>query len=154
MLQKWADEYRGDLGIALTDTIGVDAFLRDFDLYFAKLYDGVRHDSGDPYEFANKVITHYNSLNIDPLTKTIVFSDGLDFPRAIKLAKKFHNKIKVAFGIGTNLLNDFSTFTPLQIVMKLTKVNGRPVAKLSDSPGKTMCKDKMYLKYLKKVFNV
>lgn len=154
MLQAWVDEYRGDLGIALSDTLGIDAFLRDFDGYFAKLYDGVRHDSGDPIEWGEKVIAHYNSLGIDPRTKSFVFSDGLDVPKALEILDHFRNRVNVTFGIGTNLTNDFGDITPLQIVMKITKCNGSPVAKISDSAGKGMCHDDAYLDYLRKVFNI
>ena len=153
MLEKWVQEYRGDLGIALTDVIGIDAFLRDFDLYFAKLYDGVRHDSGDAYIWGNKVIDHYESLGIDPKTKTLVFSDGLDFDKALNLYNYFYEYIKVGFGIGTWLTNDVG-LEPLNIVLKIVECNGQPVAKISDSPGKGMCNDPEYVKYLKKVFKV
>jgi nicotinate phosphoribosyltransferase len=151
MLQKWVDEYRGDLGIALSDTLGFDKFLTDFDLYFAKLYDGARHDSGDPAAWAERMIAHYERLRIDPKSKTLVFSDGLDFPKAAALWRRFHDRAFVMFGIGTNLTNDFDGVTPLNIVVKLTECNGRPVAKLSDSPGKTMCEDEAYLRYLRSV---
>ncbi len=154
MLQAWCNEYRGDLGIALSDTLGVDAFLEDFDLYFAKLYDGIRHDSGDPDVWARKVICHYSKLGVEPKTKTLVFSDGLTFETAAKIYNKFKFAAKVSFGIGTNLTNDFEDITPLQIVMKIVKCNGLPVAKISDSPDKGMCNDKEYLTYLKKVFNI
>lgn len=153
MLQSWVDEYRGDLGVALTDVIGIDAFLNDFDLYFAKLYDGLRHDSGDPEWWANKVIDHYKKLKINPKTKTLVFSDGLNFKKASQLYEKFKNVTNVSFGIGTNLTNDFEGITPLQIVMKIVECNGRPVAKISDSPGKGMCRDEEFVAYLRKVFN-
>jgi nicotinate phosphoribosyltransferase len=153
MLQAWVDEYRGDLGIALTDVINIDAFLKDFDLYFAKLYDGLRHDSGDPYQWANKVLEHYQKLGIDPKTKTLVFSDGLDFNKAAKLYKTYRDSINVSFGIGTNLTNDFEGITTLPIVMKIVECNGSPVAKISDSPGKGMCQDQQYVDYLKKVFH-
>lgn len=152
-LENWVKEYRGDLGIALTDTIGMDAFLRDFDLYFAKLYDGCRHDSGDPFVWCNKLIKHYESLHIDPRTKTAVFSDGLTIPKSLELYTAFHDKIKLSFGIGTNLTNDVG-FTPLQIVMKVVECNGSPVAKISEDAGKQMCEDDSYTAYLKKVFNV
>lgn len=151
MLETWVQEYRGNLGIALTDVIGIDAFLKDFDLYFAKLYDGVRHDSGDPYEFGEKMIAHYEKLKIDPITKSLVFSDGLDIPTAIELYKYFAPRIKVSFGIGTNLTNDVG-FDPLNIVLKMTKCNGQDVAKISDSPGKSMCTNAAYIQYLKSVF--
>jgi len=152
-LQAWADEYRGQLGIALSDVVGIDAFLRDFDAYFAKLYDGCRHDSGDPYEWCNKLLKHYENLGIDAKTKIAVFSDGLTIPKAINIAKTFNGKIKISFGIGTNLTNDLGP-KALQIVIKMTKCNGFPVAKISDSPGKQMCKDQQFLDYLKKVFQI
>lgn len=154
MLETWVQEYRGDLGIALTDVIGVDAFIKDFDLYFAKLYDGVRHDSGDPISFGEKIIEMYKNLRIDPMTKTIVFSDGLEFGKAIYISNHFKDKINVSFGIGTNLTCDLYGVTPLKIVMKMTKCNGQPVAKISDNPGKEMCEDEEYINYLKKVFKV
>ncbi len=154
MLSRWVEEYRGDLGIALSDTLGFDKFLMDFDLYFAKLYDGVRHDSGDPAAWARRMIAHYESLRIDPKTKCLVFSDGLDFEKARALHREFAPKINVVFGIGTNLTNDFDGITPLQIVVKLVECNGRPVAKLSDNPAKTMCRDEGFLSYLKKVISV
>jgi nicotinate phosphoribosyltransferase len=153
MLDAWVKEYRGDLGIALSDTLGFDAFLRDFDLFFAKLYDGCRHDSGDPYAWCEKLISHYEKLKIDPKTKSAIFSDGLTFPLALDLCDEFSDRIKTSFGIGTHLTNDRG-FEPLQIVIKLTKVNDHPVAKISDSEGKGMCEDEEYLKYLKSVFNV
>jgi len=152
-LDVWAREYRGDLGIALTDVVGVDAFIRDFDRYFAKLFDGVRHDSGCPFEWARKMIAHYEKLGIDPKTKTLVFSDGLDIPLAFELLTEFHEITSVVFGIGTNLTNDVG-IKPLSIVMKMTLCNGQPVAKISDSPGKTMCNDEGYLTYLRKVFAI
>lgn len=152
MLQSWVDEYRGDLGIALTDTVGLDAFLQDFDLYFAKLYDGLRHDSGDPLWWAEKVIAHYRKLNIDPRTKTLVFSDGLSPQKAVEIAEALKGQCRISFGIGTNLTNDFTGLDPLQIVMKIVNANGQPVAKVSDSPGKGMCKDEDFLKYLMKIF--
>jgi len=154
MLENWVKEYRGSLGIALTDTIGIDAFLKDFDLYFAKLYDGVRQDSGNPYIFGNKIIEHYKKLRIDPMTKTIVFSDGLDFSMIPLIESYFKGKIKTSYGVGTNLTNDPHYGYPLKIVMKMTECNGQPVAKLSDTPGKGMCKDQEYVNYVKKVFSV
>ena len=152
-MQGWADVYRGDLGIVLTDIVGFDAFLKDFDAYFAKLYDGVRHDSGCPFDFGEKMIAHYEKLGIDPRTKTIVWSDGLDFPKMIALFKQFDGRIKTAFGIGTNLGNDVG-YQPLSIVMKMTTFNDLPVAKISDSPGKMMCKDEEHLELLSRTFNI
>ena len=152
-LQSWAEEYRGQLGIALSDVVGMDAFFRDFDGYFSKLYDGCRHDSGDPYEWCDKLLKHYESLGIDPMTKLAVFSDGLNVPKAMEIAKKFYKKIKISFGIGTNITNDLGP-KALQIVIKMTKCRGLPVAKISDSTGKQMCKDQQYLDYLKKIFQI
>ena len=152
-LQTWANEYRGHLGIALTDTVGMDAFLRDFDLYFAKLFDGCRHDSGDPYTWCYKLINHYNKLDVDPRTKTAIFSDGLNLWKAASIYKRFKDSIRVSFGIGTNLTNDMGIKAP-SIVIKMVECNGRPVAKISDSAGKGMCKDEAYLSNLKKVYNI
>lgn len=152
-LEKWVQEYRGDLGIALTDVVGIDAFLNDFDLYFCKLFDGVRHDSGDPYEWAEKMLAHYKTMKIDAKTKSFVFSDSLDFPKALDLYKTFGDKAKTFFGIGTNLTNDLG-YKPINIVLKMTECNGSPVAKISDAAGKTMCKNEAYLAYLKQVFDI
>jgi nicotinate phosphoribosyltransferase len=150
-LEGWVQEFRGDLGIALTDVVGMDAFLRDFDLYFAKLFDGLRHDSGDPVAWGEKAIAHYQKLRIDPSTRRLVFSDSLDVPRAIELYRHFSGRVQTAFGIGTNLTND-TTVKPLNLVMKIVSCNGQPVAKLSDSPGKTLCTDETFVSYLRQVF--
>lgn len=152
-LEDWVQEYRGDLGIALTDVVGMNAFLADFDLYFAKLFDGLRHDSGDPFAWGEKALAHYLTLRIDAHTKRLVFSDGLNLPTAFKLYRTFAQRTQTGFGIGTNLTNDVG-LTPLNIVMKLTTCNGQPVAKLSDSPGKTICDDQTFLAYLRQVFKV
>ncbi|MBU4610236.1 nicotinate phosphoribosyltransferase [Achromobacter sp. GG226] len=152
-LETWAREYRGDLGIALSDVYGIDAFLRDFDMYFCKLFDGARHDSGEPFTWGERMLEHYRQNRVDPHTKTLVFSDGLTFPLAIQLAKRFLGRCQVAFGIGTNLTNDVGC-TPLQIVMKMVRCNGQPVAKVSDTPEKTMCDDPAYLAYLRQVFDI
>jgi nicotinate phosphoribosyltransferase len=152
-LEDWVQEYRGDLGVALTDVVGMDAFLADFDLYFAKLFDGLRHDSGDPVVWGEKALAHYAKLRIDARTKRLVFSDGLDLPTAFQLYRHFADRTQTGFGIGTSLSNDVG-LTPLNIVMKLTHCNGQPVAKLSDSPGKTLCDDQTFLAYLRQVFNV
>ncbi|MGB7298594.1 MAG: nicotinate phosphoribosyltransferase [Burkholderiaceae bacterium] len=149
----WAHEYRGDLGIALSDVYGMTAFLNDFDMYFCKLFDGARQDSGDPFEWGERLIQHYKDNRVDPKTKTLVFSDGLSFPLAIKLYGQFHGRAGLAFGIGTNLTNDLG-YTPLQIVMKMVRCNDQPVAKLSDSPGKNMCEDEGYVNYLRQVFKI
>ena len=152
-LEGWVQEYRGDLGIALTDVVGMDAFLADFDLYFAKLFDGLRHDSGEPIPWGEKAIAHYQKLRIDPMTKRLIFSDGLNLPRALELHRHFSDRIGVGFGIGTDLTND-TPIKALNIVMKILSACGQPVAKLPDSPGKTLCEDAMYLAYLKKVFGI
>ncbi|QEY61817.1 nicotinate phosphoribosyltransferase [Metapseudomonas lalkuanensis] len=153
-LDCWVREYRGLLGIALTDCINMQAFLNDFDLYFAKLFDGLRHDSGDPLEWAEKAIRHYQKLGIDPLTKTLVFSDGLDLPRALALYRALRGRIHVSFGIGTNLTCDIPGVEPMNIVIKMTACNGQPVAKISDEAGKTQCRDENFVAYLKHVFRV
>jgi len=152
-LESWVQEYRGDLGIALTDVVGMDAFLADFDLYFAKLFDGLRHDSGDPVVWGEKALAHYSKLRIDGRTKRLVFSDSLTIPKALELYRHFADRTQLGFGIGTSLSNDMGLKT-LHIVMKLTHANGQPVAKLSDSPGKTMCEDETFLAYLRQVFKI
>jgi nicotinate phosphoribosyltransferase len=151
-LDAWQKEYRGDLGIALSDIGGFDWFQKDFDLFYAKLFDGCRHDSGDPYWWAEKLIAHYEKLGIDPATKVAVFSDGLDFPKAIDLWKTFSPKIKTSFGIGTNLTNDMGPgYIAPQIVIKMVECNGGPVSKRSDSKGKGMCEDPEFDEYFAKV---
>ena len=146
-LDAWVKEYGILNGIALTDTITTDCFLRDFQLTYATLFSGVRHDSGDPYEWGDKMIAHYNSLGINPRKKTLLFSDSLDFERATALYDYFKDKAKVAFGIGTFISNDTDE-EALNIVMKTTKCNGMDVAKISDVAGKGMCKNPDYVDYL------
>ncbi|UUY07073.1 nicotinate phosphoribosyltransferase [Pseudomonas sp. J452] len=153
-LDCWVREYRGLLGIALTDCISMDAFLADFDLYFAKLFDGLRHDSGDPLQWAEKAIAHYEKLGIDPLSKTLVFSDGLTLEKSLRLYRALCGRINVSFGIGTNLTCDIPGVEPMNIVIKMTACNGQPVAKISDAPGKTQCRDDNFVSYLKHVFRV
>ena len=152
-LEDWVQEYRGDLGVALTDVVGMDAFLVDFDLYFAKLFDGLRHDSGDPIEWGEKALAHYAKLRIDARAKRLVFSDGLDIPTALSIYRHFADRVQLGFGIGTNLSNDVG-IKPLNIVMKLTEANGQSVAKLSDTPGKTLCQNDTFLAYLRQVFQI
>ena len=148
-MQDWYAEYDGDNGTALTDTITTDLFLLDFNRSMVNNYTGVRHDSGDPYAWGEKIINHYKKYGVDPKTKLLLFSDSLDFDRAQKLYDHFKDQTKVSFGIGTFCSND--TFAEaLNIVIKLQYVNGRPVAKLSDTPGKAMCRDAEYLEYLKR----
>jgi len=151
--ETWAREYRGDLGIALSDVYGIEPFLRDFDMYFCKLFDGARHDSGDPFTWGERMIEHYKSHRVDPLTKILIFSDGLTVPRTIELYQRFRGRCQLAFGIGTNLTNDLG-YEPLQIVIKMVQCNGQPVAKLSDTPSKNMCEDTNYLAYLRQVFDI
>ena len=146
MLESWIREYGTMNGIALTDTIGTATFLRDFRKTYARLFDGVRHDSGDPFVWGNKILRHYQNLGIDPKTKTLLFSDSLDFEKATRIYKEFQPHTNVAFGIGTYLSNPLPD--PLNIVMKVTRVNGSPVAKLSDTPGKGLCTDEKYVKWL------
>ncbi|RMH87747.1 nicotinate phosphoribosyltransferase [Lysobacter pythonis] len=151
--EAWAQEYRGDLGIALSDVVGLDAFLRDFDLYFCKLFDGMRHDSGDPVVWGERVIAHLERFRVDPRTKTLVFSDGLDIPAVLRLYDHFKGRVRPAFGVGTHLTNDLGP-KPLSIVLKMIRCNGQPVAKISDTPGKGMSDDEGYLRYLRQVFGL
>ncbi len=148
-MQDWYEEYKGDNGTALTDTLTTDLFLMDFDRSMVNNYTGVRHDSGDPYEWGEKIIAHYQKYGVDPRTKQLLFSDSLDFDRAQKLHDHFGTRAIVSFGIGTFCSNDTGV-TPLNIVIKLQFVNGMPVAKLSDAIGKAMCRDEQYLEYLKR----
>lgn len=151
-LDAWVKEYGILNGIALTDAVTTDCFLKDFNLTYATVFSGVRHDSGDPYVWGEKMINHYKSLGFsddDISRKTLLFSDSLNFEKADKLFRHFHDRIKVAFGIGTYLSND-TDVEPLNIVMKTTKCNGCDVAKISDDPGKGMCKNPEYVKYLQR----
>jgi nicotinate phosphoribosyltransferase len=150
-LEDWVAEYRGDLGIALTDVVGMNAFLRDFDGYFCRLFEGMRHDSGDPEAWGEKAIAHYRAWRVDPLTKLLTFSNELTFEKTFALYDRFADRVRTSFGIGTNLTCDVG-IAPLNIVMKLTEINGQPVAKLPDSPGKTMSTDATFLSYLSQVF--
>jgi nicotinate phosphoribosyltransferase len=147
-MDEWFEEYQGDNGTALTDTLGTELFLMDFNKLQANCYTGVRHDSGDPIEWGEMMIAHYENLGIDPKTKTLLFSDSLNFDKAQTIYNHFRGRINVSFGIGTYLSND-TNVDPLNIVIKLQYVNGHPVAKLSDDWGKAMCQDGDYLEYLK-----
>ncbi|MBF1995576.1 nicotinate phosphoribosyltransferase [Serratia symbiotica] len=153
-LQAWLDEYPDQLGIALTDCITMDAFLRDFGPQFAQRYQGLRHDSGDPFAWGTKAIAHYRALGIDPMSKTLVFSDNLDLDKALALYRHFYQHINLVFGIGTRLTCDIPGVKPLNIVIKLVECKGKPVAKLSDSPGKTICQDQAFVKALRKAFDL
>lgn len=152
-LETWVREFRGDLGVALTDVVGMDAFLRDLDLYFAKLLDGFRQDSGQPVKWTWKLVQRLRELQLDPLTKSAVYSDGLTLVTAISLHRLVRYSIRPMFGIGTHLTNDFGR-PPLNLVMKMVECNGQPVAKISDSPGKGVCDNENFMRYLKQVFRI
>lgn len=147
-LETWYDTYGENFNVALSDTLGDKKFLIDFDKKMANVFKGVRHDSGDPFGWGDMMICHYNALGIDPMDKTLTFSDGLDFNKMFELSLYFKNKINVNFGIGTFLTNDLGV-NALQNVMKLIEVDGKPVAKISNNPDKAMCEDQNYLNYLK-----
>lgn len=153
-LAAWLEEYPDQLRIALTDCITMDAFLRDFGPEFAERYQGLRHDSGDPVEWGEKAIAHYQKLGIDPMSKVLVFSDNLDLIKAVDLYRHFSSRVNLSFGIGTRLTCDIPQVKPLNIVIKLVECNGKPVAKLSDSPGKTICHDKAFVRALRKAFDL
>ena len=153
-LQVWLQEYDGRYATALTDVLNIKAFLADFDTGFANTYQGVRHDSGCPYDWGHRMIAHYDNLKIDPLTKRLVFSDSLDTQKAIDLHKHFRLKAKTGFGIGTHFTNDTKSVKPLNLVMKLMQLNGGPVAKISDAPGKTLCKEQWFVDQLKETFEI
>jgi nicotinate phosphoribosyltransferase len=154
-LRNWVKVYGGDLGIALADVINTDAFLKDFDEPLLwKLFDGVREDSEpDPIAFGHRIINFYQSKAVDPLTKTIVFSNGLDFPKAFKIYDELKNLINISFGIGTKLTNDWNV-PALNMVIKMVSCNRAPVAKISNSPGKGMCESPEFVSYLKSVYQV
>jgi nicotinate phosphoribosyltransferase len=151
-LDAWVKEYGVLNGTALTDTITTECFLKDFQLTYATLFSGVRHDSGDPYVWGERMIDHYVSLGIDPSTKTLLFSDSLDLARATAIYRRFNGRCRVAFGIGTYLSND-TCEPPLNIVMKTVRCNASDVAKLSDDPGKGMCENPDYVRYLYRCIN-
>ena len=153
-LEGWVQEFRGNLGYALTDVITYDAFLRDFDLYYAKLFDGVRHDSGDPFVFAEKTIAKFRSYGINPADKFAVFSDSLNLRKALLLCEAYEGKLRTSYGIGTTLTASIPGYKALNVVMKPLSVNGRAVAKISDAPGKSICDDQEFLRYLRAVYNV
>lgn len=151
-LDAWVREYGVLNGTALTDTITTDCFLRDFQLTYATLFSGVRHDSGDPLDWGDKMLRHYRKLGIDAYGKTLLFSDSLNFREADRIYRHFQDRCKVAFGIGTYLTND-TCVPPLNIVMKTTRCNGQDVAKLSDVEGKGMCKNQDYVDYLRRTID-
>ena len=161
-LQRWHSMFDGALGIALTDTIGIDAFLKDFDESLSHAYQGVRHDSGCPYAWGEKMIQHYQEHGIDPMTKTLVFTDGLNFEQALDICEHFQDRVQVSFGIGTTLANDMgyyanqegTLYKPLSIVIKMVSCNGSPVAKISDEPEKAMCEDADFLRQIQREFSL
>lgn len=152
IMRVWNEVYKTDLGIALTDTIGTEVFLKDFDKNFATLFSGVRHDSGDPIWWGELMLDHYKKLGIDPKTKTLLFSDSLNFEKATSIRKHFKDRTNVAFGIGTFLTCDLPV-DPLNIVFKMVECNGKPVCKLSNNNGKIMCQDNEYVDYLRRTID-
>jgi nicotinate phosphoribosyltransferase len=152
-LNGWVREFHGALGIALTDNYSMAAFCRDFDPVLAASFSGLRHDSGDPFAWGEQAIELYRRCGIDPLTRTLIFSDSLDFPRMIEIYERFVGRAQMSFGIGTNLGNDVG-IKALNIVIKMVRANGRPVAKVSDEPGKSMCEDEDYLRKVAKTYGV
>ena len=161
-LEQWLRAFDGQLSIAPTDTLTIDAFIRDFNVHLAKAYDGVRHDSGCPFTWGDKMLAHYKKLGIDPKNKLFIFSDGLNFEQALSLCEYFADRVRISFGIGTFLTNDLAgwkneagnAYQPLSMVIKLTECHGRPVAKVSDEPEKAMCEDPIFLANLKRRFNI
>lgn len=140
-LYKWMEVYKGNLGIALTDTYTTDVFFRDFDSVLSRLYDGIRQDSACPFEFIGKAQDHYQSLNIPPTSKAAIFSDGLTTDKAIDIQKAAEGRVNPFYGIGTHFTNDFDGLShyssrALNMVIKLWSCNNIPVVKLSDDPGK------------------
>lgn len=153
-LDAWAREYRGDLGIAVSDIYGMRAFLRDFDLYFCKLFDGVRHDSDDPFVWGEHMLAHYHAHRVDPLDKTLIFSNGLTMDSTIALFRHFRGRCQLAFGIGAHLTNDLGLAAPLPIALKMTRCNGQPIASQPGIAELAMCDDPKYLAYLRQVFEI
>jgi nicotinate phosphoribosyltransferase len=152
-LNGWVREYHGTLGIALTDNYSMAAFCRDFDAVLASSFNGLRHDSGDPFAWGEQAIELYRRSGIDPLRRTLIFSDSLDFPRMIEIYKRFVGRAQMAFGIGTNLGNDVG-LKALNIIIKMVRANGQPVAKVSDEPGKSMCEDEDYLRKVAETYGI
>lgn len=153
-LNRWLQEYPDKLGIALTDCINMDAFLNDFNQHLSEKFAGLRHDSGDPILWGEKAISHYEKFGIDPMTKTLIFSDGLTLEKAVTIHHHFIGRINTSFGIGTQLTCHLPDVETLNVVIKLVTCNGKPVAKISDEPGKSICRDDDYLNALKKAFNI
>lgn len=153
-LENWVKEYRGRLGVALTDCISTDVFYKDFDLYFSKLYDGVRHDSGSPFVWTDKTLAHYAKMGLDPMSKDLTYSDGLNFEKGLEILRYTRGKAKFGFGMGTSLACDVEGVDPLSVVMKLVRVHGEPVVKFSDDPIKNVCEDPAFLASAAKTFGI
>jgi len=158
-MKVWMESFGGEAGITLTDTFTTKHFLKVFNRHMANSFTGVRHDSGPWKSWGDAMIRHYQSLGIDPMTKTLLFSDGLDFPTMIEIYMYFKGRIKVkmkariGFGCGTKVTND--TMIPaLQIVMKMVSCNGLPVMKISDEPGKMMCEYPWFSDYMLNTFDI
>jgi nicotinate phosphoribosyltransferase len=149
----WAKEYRGELGIALSDVLGFKTFLNDFDLYFAKLFDGCMHNSGDPVSWCVKLVEHYDKLGVDPKTKHAVFADGITFQKAIEIHETLGDMINISFAIDSNLTNDAGV-EPLDIVFDMVVCNGRPVVKMPDNDKKVVCENPRFLARVKKKLNI
>lgn len=150
-LDTWAKEYRGDLGIALADVYGMRAFFRDFDMYFCKLFDGARHEVGDPFHWAEQLLAHYWDNRVDPRSKTLVFSDNFTIPTALELVQRFQGQCRLAFGVGAQLTHDLGAES-LDLVLRMVRCNGQPVASLTEAPEASLCDDPAYLAYLHQVF--
>lgn len=153
MLNAWIKEYKGKLDTALTDTYGIDAFLRDYNDFLSVAFPGLRHDSGCPYIWTNKVARRCSELSVDIATRKLVYSDGLNFKTSTELFNRYGYANQL-FGIGTWFTNDFRLIDPLQIVMKIVRVNGSPVAKVSDSNGKGMCESPVYERHVRDIFQI
>lgn len=146
-MKNWIKTYNNALSIMLSDTFTTEQFLREYTPAFANLGLGLRQDSGNPYEWAEKVLMHYDELGIDPTAKCLFFSDSLNVEKANKIYQTYKDRIQVAFGIGTDLTNDVGV-KALNVVIKMTRCNGFPLIKVSDTPGKTMCKDEKYKEFI------
>ncbi len=153
-LNRWLQAYPDKLGIALTDCINMDAFLRDFGTHLSETFSGLRHDSGDPISWGERAIEHYRSQDIDPMEKMLVFSDSLTLEKAAAIYSHFSGRINTSFGIGTQLTCNLPDVKTLNIVLKLVSCNGKPVAKISDEPDKSICRDEQYLSELRQAFNI
>lgn len=152
-LKVWQEVYQNKLLVSLTDLVTTDSFLKDFDKDLSQTFTGLRHDSGDPIIWGEKILNHYHNFGINPQDKTLIFSDGLDIPRSVAIFNYFQAKTNLIFGIGTNLTNDVGV-PALNIVIKMVSCNGKPVAKISDEPSKAICEDPEFLQLVKTTFGV